>query len=142
MIGDETERQRRLIVGVEIGPVHGHDDSFALADNLRHPRGKEVPHGDAWITQEAVDLLDRVLAHQAPRLGERLADNRHRQRRTVHYPQRAVGQRHYALGVKLADEHAFKESFNEFSGFDRMWHRRIAGLEENSPPTDRENWPM
>jgi len=35
--GDEMQRERRLIVGVEIGPVHRHDDLAPLAHDLVNP---------------------------------------------------------------------------------------------------------
>jgi hypothetical protein len=60
MVGDEAQSERRLIVGVEIGPVRRHDDLFAKADNFRHPRREHVPHHDASIAQQSIDLLDRM----------------------------------------------------------------------------------
>ena len=41
--GDQVQRQRRLIVGVEIGPVHRDDDRLPLANDLRHP-GANISH--------------------------------------------------------------------------------------------------
>ena len=43
VVGDEVQRQGRLIVGVEVGPVHGDDDRAALADHLAHP-GANMSH--------------------------------------------------------------------------------------------------
>ncbi len=40
MAGDHVQRQRGLVVVVEIGPVHGDQDVLALADLMRRPPGK------------------------------------------------------------------------------------------------------
>ena len=51
VVGDKTQGQRRLIVRVEIRPVHGNDNPLARANNFRHPRGKHVPDDDPLIAQ-------------------------------------------------------------------------------------------
>ena len=75
VVGDKAQGQRRLIIRVEIRPIHGHDDRLARAHNFRHPRGEHVPHDDAFIAKQPVDLLDRVLTQKAARLGQGLADH-------------------------------------------------------------------
>jgi len=79
MIGHQIEREGGLVVAVEIGPVHGNDDFFARADQMRHPAGEAVPDVDAFVAEQPVDLLDRVLGHEAARLRQCLPDHRHRQ---------------------------------------------------------------
>ncbi len=41
--GDEVQGERGLVVGVEIGPVHRHDDRLALAHDLANPWREQVP---------------------------------------------------------------------------------------------------
>ncbi len=61
-----------------------------------------MSHGSiAWLLGQAVDLLDRVLGEQAPRLGQRSADHRYSQRRAHHHAQGRVGQRQHPLAVEI-----------------------------------------
>jgi len=122
VIGDKAQGQCRLIVGVEIRPVHGDDNGFALADDLRDPGGEHVPHNDAPVAQQAIDLLDGVLAQQAARLGQGLADDRHREGRARHDAQRAISKGHHALGVKPLGEDAIEIFLNKLNALDRMVH--------------------
>ena len=101
MAGNQAQHQRRLIVMVEIGPVHRNQDIPPLADLVRHPAGETVPNVDAVVAQQPVHLLDRVLCLQAPGLGQRLTDQRHRQRGGRHRAKRRPGQRVDALGVQI-----------------------------------------
>lgn len=55
------QRQRRLAIGIEVGSVHRDDDFLALTDHLPHPVGKNLPHDDALIAQQTLQLLDGVL---------------------------------------------------------------------------------
>ncbi len=41
--GDEMQRERGLIVGVEVGPVHRHHDLAPLAHDLANPRTEQLP---------------------------------------------------------------------------------------------------
>jgi hypothetical protein len=86
---------------VEVGPVHRHQDVLLGGKLLRHPAGETVPHVDACVAHQPVDLLDRMLRHQPTRLRQRLADHRHRQRCSRHHTQRRIGQRIDPLGVKV-----------------------------------------
>lgn len=99
--GDQAEHRRGLVVVVEIGPVHGHQDVAVPADLMRHPVRETVPNIDAVVAQQPIHLLDRVLGRQAPRLRQRLADRRHRQRGRVHQPERRIRQRTDPLGVQV-----------------------------------------
>ena len=122
MVGDEVQGQRRLIVRVEIGPVHGDDDRLALANDLGHPGREHVPHDDALIAQQPVDLLDGVLAEQTARLGQGMADDRNRQRSARHDAERAVGQGLHALGVEVFGEYPRREILNKINALDRTVH--------------------
>ena len=59
---DEVQSERGLIVGVEIGPVHRHDDRLALTHDLANPWRETVPYDDPGVAQQAIDLFDRVLS--------------------------------------------------------------------------------
>jgi hypothetical protein len=52
-----VQRQGRLVVRVEVGPIHGDDDRAALADHLGHPGAEYVPYDDALIAEQSVNLL-------------------------------------------------------------------------------------
>src|SRR5271167_2652440 len=58
MVSDEVQRQGRLVVRVEVGPIHGDDDRAALADQLGHPGAEHVPYDDALIAEQSVALLE------------------------------------------------------------------------------------
>ena len=122
VVGDEVQSERRLIVGVEIGPVHGHDDRLALADHLRYPRREHVPDDDALIAQQPINLLDGVLAEQAASLRQGLTDDRHRQRSARHDAERAVGQGRDTLGMQVFGKYAPEIIFNKFNALDLMPH--------------------
>ena len=95
----QAQHQRRWAATVEVGPVHRHQDVLLGGKLLRHPAGETVPHVDACVAHQPVDLLDRVLRHQPTR--RRLADHRRRQRRSRHPTQRRIGQRLNPLGVRV-----------------------------------------
>ena len=65
MLGHQIERERCLVVAVEVGPVHGDDDVVARSYQMWHPAGEALPDVDAAVAEQAIDLLDRVLGHQA-----------------------------------------------------------------------------
>jgi hypothetical protein len=60
VVGDEVQGQRRLIVRVEIGPVHGDDDRLAVASDLRHPGAARLD--DRLIIYIYVPLIDQAPA--------------------------------------------------------------------------------
>ena len=90
MRGDEAEHQRRLIVGVEISPVHGDDEFPAFADRVVDPEREHGPDVDPLVAQETINLLDCVFGRLAARLRERLTDDRDRERRAGHHPKHPV----------------------------------------------------
>ena len=76
--GDEMQRERGLIVGVGISPVHRHHDLAPRAHDRADPRTEQVPGDYARVAQQPVDLFDRRLGEQATRPRERLAPGRPR----------------------------------------------------------------
>ena len=120
--GDEMQRERGLVVGVEVGPVHRHDDLAPLAHHLANPRGEQVPGDHARVAQQAIDLFDRGLGEQSARLRERLPDQGNCERRPGHHPERSIGQRQHALGVQVVDKHPFQELMNEIKSLLRRSH--------------------
>jgi hypothetical protein len=48
---DQMQRERGLIVGVEIRPVHRHHDLAAFANDLANPRAEQFPRDHARIAQ-------------------------------------------------------------------------------------------
>ena len=126
--GDEMQRERGLVVGVEVGPVHRHDDLAPLAHDLANPRAEQVPGDHARVAQQPVDLFDRRLGEQSTRLRQRLPDQGNRQRRPGHHPERSIGQRQHALGVQVVDEHAVQEFMNEIKSLLRRAHRSPSRL--------------
>ena len=93
--GDEMQRERGLIVGVEVGPVHRHHNLAPLAHDLANPRTEQLPGDHARVAQQPIDLFDRGLGEQSTRLRERLADQGNRERkprsspRAFHWPKTA-----------------------------------------------------
>jgi hypothetical protein len=88
MAGDQMQGECRLVVVVEIGPVHGNKNLAALTDLMRHPAGKTIPHVDAVVAEHPINLLDGVLGDQTLRQGQRLADHRDRERGRLHDAER------------------------------------------------------
>jgi hypothetical protein len=97
--GDEMQRERGLIVGVEIGPVHRQHDLAPRAHDRANPRTEQVPGDHARVAQQPVDLFDRRLGEQATRVRERVTDQRNGKRRPGHDTERSVGQRQDALSL-------------------------------------------
>jgi hypothetical protein len=109
MAGDQVQRACRLVVVVEIGPVHGDKNVLALADLMRHPTRKTVPYVDAVVAQHPVDLLDRVLGRQAAGLRQRLADHRDCERGGLHDAECGTRQGVDPLGVQIRAKHRAHE---------------------------------
>ena len=123
VVGDEVQRQGRLVVRVEVGPIHGDDDRAALADHLGHPGAEHVPYDDALIAEQSVDLLDGVLGEPTSRLSQGMADDRNGERSARHDPERGAGQRIDALGVHIPGENRSQIITNEFNTIAKMLHR-------------------
>jgi len=128
MASDEVQGERRLIVSVEIGPIHGDDDLLAWADDFPHPGREYLPDDDASIAQQPIDLFDRVLVDEAARLRQRMADDRDRQRSAGHDAERAVGQRLDPLGVQVASEDPREKTMDKFNAIDMRLHESVDGV--------------
>ena len=123
VVGDEVQRQGRLVACVEVGPIHGDDDRAALADHLGHPGAEHVPYDDALIAEQSVDLLDGVLGEPTSRLSQGMADDRNGERSARHDPERGAGQQIDALGVHIPGENRSQIITNEFNTIAKMLHR-------------------
>ena len=90
---------------VEIRPIHRHEGDASPVHLVRYPPRKAVPHVNAAVAEQPVHLLDRVLGHQAARLGQSLADHRHRERCRRHHPKRGARQRVDPFGMQVRPIH-------------------------------------
>ena len=111
MPGYEVQGQRRLSIAVEVGPVHGNDHFPPRSHQMGNPVSKALPNVNLLVTEQAVDLLDRMLGHQAPGLRQCLPNHRHRQRGARHHPERRPDQRIDPFGmnvvlIQIVDERA------------------------------------
>ena len=59
---DEAENERRLIVGVELGPVHGDDEIAAHADHLHDPERNNSQTSIPWLLSRRSTCLIACLA--------------------------------------------------------------------------------
>src|SRR5271154_3354379 len=128
MASDEVQGERRRIVSVEIGPIHGDDDLLAWADDFPHPGREYLPDDDASIAQQPIDLFDRVLVDEAARLRQRMADDRDRQRSAGHDAERAVGQRLDTPGVQVASEDPGEKIMGKFNAIDMRLHETVGAM--------------
>src|SRR3978361_460852 len=90
-----------VVVIVEIGPVHRHQDILTASDLMWHPAGETVPYVDAVIAEQPIHLFDRMLGHQTTSLGQPMADQRNRQRRRRYHAKRRTSKRIDTLGVQV-----------------------------------------
>lgn len=65
MAGLHADNQSTVVIGIELGPVHGDDELGALADNVRYPVIEQFPDVELGVCEQAVDLLDGMLAGDA-----------------------------------------------------------------------------
>jgi hypothetical protein len=84
---------------------HGDDDVLARADDLWDPIGEERPDRDGLVAQQPIDLFDRMLRQQAPRLCQGVANHRYGKRRAGHDADRGVGKRLHPLGMHISAKH-------------------------------------
>ena len=101
---DEMQRERGLIVGIEIRPVHRHDDVAPRSNDF----GTHDPNNSQGATpallQQPVDLLDRRLRDQSARRRQRLSDQANRESRPRHHSNVAIRQRQNAFGVQVVNK--------------------------------------
>ena len=122
MAGDEMQGQCRLVVGIEVGPIHRHNDGLALADGVANPGREQIPNAHALVAQEAIDLLDGVLVGPPARLRQRMADHGDGERSAGHHPERGVRQRQHPLGAQILGKHMADEIMNGFNAISGSLH--------------------
>ena len=59
VVRHDVERNRRLVVFVELRPIERDEQLFPFGDNERNPLREPLPDHDAPVAQQPVDLLDR-----------------------------------------------------------------------------------
>jgi hypothetical protein len=128
MACDEVQGERRLIVGVEICPVHRHDNLLARANDFPDPEREHLPDDDAAIAQQPIDLFDGVLVEETARLRQRMADDRDRQGSAGHRAERAAGQRLDTLGMQVACKDPREKIMHKFNAIDMRLHESVAGM--------------
>ena len=124
MAGEQRQHDRRLAVGVELGPVHGHRDAGPLADDIGYPVDQQSIDIDPLVGQHAVDLLDGILGQQSTGQRQTLADQGHRERGGRDRPERSPRQRENTLGMQVFGEQGLQEAMDALER-DLLvgWHR-------------------
>src|SRR6516225_5042984 len=93
MACEEGQHDRRLIVGIEVGPVHGDLDALTRSDDGRHPEHKQFLDINSPVREQPIDLLDGMLAYTSLRQSQSVADGAHGQGCTGHHTNGGVCQR-------------------------------------------------
>ena len=75
MACEERQHDRRLIVGIEVGPVHGDLDALTRSDDGRHPAHKQFLDINSRVREQPIDLLDGMLAYTALRQSQPVASS-------------------------------------------------------------------
>ena len=110
MPGHEREHDRGLLIRIEVGPVHRNLYVAARPHHVTDPVEQDGVDVDPIVGQQPVHLLDRVFGDQAARQCEPLTDRIDRQRRGSDDPERGVGERQHAFGMRIAVEQAGQEA--------------------------------
>lgn len=110
----DVERDRRLVVVIEFGPVERHEDLLALTHDKRDPWLEPPPDVDPAIAQQTVHLLDRVLRIEVECVRETTPDRVNSERRRVHHADHAVGQRQHPHRVDVFAEQLVEERVRAF----------------------------
>ena len=123
MAAQQRRHDRRLAVGVEVGPVHRHRDVRSDSHDVGHPADQQRVDIDGWIGQQPVHLFDRMLG-QAP-AGQRqaLADHGDRKRSGLDHPKRGPRQREHAFGMQVVR----KQRFGVWGASERKTYVRALG---------------
>ena len=109
MVGDQRQHDGGLVVGIEVGPVQGHQNGGSCADDVGHPAGEDGIDVDLGVGKQAVDLLGGMLGVQAAGGGEAPADRADRKGTAAQHAERRVAERGDALGVQVVIEHAAQD---------------------------------
>ena len=116
------QRERGLIVGIEIGPVHRHDDIAPRSHDLGNPQPEQVPRKHACVAEQPIDLFDRRLGDQSTRRRQSLPDQGNSERCPRHHSECPIAQRKNAFGMQVAAKHSAQEIMNEIKSFLRRAH--------------------
>ena len=87
---DEGQHDRRLVIGIKVGPVHGNNNFRARPDRTGDPPLRELVNVNSWVRQQPIYLLDGMFWQSSPRQREPLPDRVHRQRGAADDPKRCV----------------------------------------------------
>ncbi len=111
MASDEACHERLLVVLLEVRPVQGNDGLGALGQYEGHPCAEKLPAVEAFIGEQPVHLLHRVLGADVlpPRPRHRLADGCLRQAGGLHRARRRVREGQDSFDVQLVLEHLRQE---------------------------------
>lgn len=101
MAGLQADNQGGVVIGIELGPIHGDDDLGALSHDIGNPVIEQVPDIEFGIGEQAVDLFDGVLSLKAVGEGEAIADGMNSQLPRADNAESGIGQRQGALGVHV-----------------------------------------
>jgi len=63
-----------VVIGIELGPVHGDHDFGAFTDHIGHPIVEETPDVELGVGEQAIYLFHGVLAFQTVGQGEAITD--------------------------------------------------------------------
>ena len=67
MAADQRQHDRRLVIGIEVGPVHGDNDLRARPDRMGDPSFREFVDVNSRVREQPIHLLDGVFGLPAPR---------------------------------------------------------------------------
>ena len=101
MVGDQRQHNRRLVIGIKIGPVQGNNNFRARPNRMGDPSLRELVNVNPWVRQQPIYLLDGMFGQSSPRQREPLPDRVHRQRGAADDPERGVRQRINPLGMNI-----------------------------------------
>jgi hypothetical protein len=87
MAGDEVQAERRLVVGVELGPVYRDHQLRPRTDHETHPGRKQVPQVELPVAEQAVDRFGRMLAVETLGSRETPPDGMNSQCRGFQHPE-------------------------------------------------------
>ena len=86
MVADQRQHDGGLVVGIEVGPIHGHHNGVACANDEWHPAHQNIVHVDGGVGEQPVDLLDCMLGLQTARCGQALANGADQRARSLDTP--------------------------------------------------------
>jgi hypothetical protein len=101
MVADQRQHNRRLIIGIKVGPVHGNNNIRARPNRMGDPSLREFVNVNPRVGEHPIHLLDGMLGQFSPRQCQPLSDRVHRQRGAAYDPKRGVRQRINSLGMNI-----------------------------------------